>query len=96
MNIKSILILIFVCYFLVLLQTTFLVPNLILILVILWNFIEKSKNYFGIYSALISGFFLDIFSSRPIGFYILILLVSAIFIKFFIKKYVRIPAIERA
>lgn len=101
--IKKILISIVVFYFLVLLQTSFLVhfnilgvvPNLALILAAFWNFFEKTKNYFGLYNAFLAGFFLDIFSQRPFGFYILILLTLAIFLKFFIRKYVQVPFIEK-
>lgn len=101
---KKILILSIAFYCLILLQTSFLVhfsifgiiPNFVLIVVILWNFFEQPKSDLGIYSALIGGFFIDVFSSRPIGFYILILVILAIFIKFILKKHVRIPIIERA
>ena len=101
---KKILISIIVFYFLVLIQTSFLVhfnilgivPNLVLISVVLWNLFEKSKNYSGLYAALIGGFFLDIFSSRFIGFYVLILFTLAIFIKLIFKRYVRIPFIEKS
>ncbi len=100
---KKILISIIVFYFLVLIQTSFLVhfnilgivPNLVLISVVLWNLFEKSKNYFGLYIALIGGFFLDIFSNRLIGFYILILFALAIFLKLVFKRYVRIPFTEK-
>ncbi len=96
--VKKILISIIVFYFLVLIQTSFLVhftvfdavPNLVLISVIIWNFLEKRKNYFGVINGLIGGFFLDIFSGRFIGFYILILAGLAIFIKLIFKRYVRI------
>jgi len=101
--IKKILISIIIFYFFVLLQTSFLVhfsiwgiiPNFILILVIFWNFFENSKKFLGLHNALIGGFFLDIFSNRIIGFYILILLAVAVFIKLVIKKHVRIPFIEK-
>ncbi len=100
---KKILISIIVFYFLVLLQTSFLVhftvfgavPNIVLILVIAWNVLEKKRNYFGIANALIAGFFLDIFSNHFIGFYILILVGSAIFIKLIFKRYVRIPFVDK-
>jgi len=83
---------------LVLIQTSFLVhftifnavPNLVLISVIIWNFLEKRRNYFGVINGLIGGFFLDIFSGRLIGFYVLILAGLAIFIKLIFKRYVRI------
>ena len=101
--IKKILISIIVFYFLVLIQTSFLVhftvfdavPNIVLILVVVWNILEKRKNYLGIINALIGGFFLDIFSNRFIGFYVLILVGLAIFIKLIFKRYVRIPFIDK-
>lgn len=100
---KKILILVILFYLLVLFQTSFLVhftiwgrvPNLILVLVIFWNLFEKSKNYFGLYPALIGGLFSDIFSSSFIGFNILILLAIAIFIKLIIKRHARIPLVEK-
>lgn len=98
---KEILILALFLYILALLQTSFLihfniagiVPNLILITVIILNFFEDSRKNSGIISAFLGGFFLDIFSNRPMGFYILILIALAIFIKFILKRYVR-PAIR--
>lgn len=105
--IKRILILILFFYFLVLLQTSFLVHfnlflgwrigfSLVLISVILINLFEKLENYSGLLSAFLGGFFLDIFSENFIGLYILILLLLAIFIKFILKRYVRIPILKRA
>lgn len=88
---KKLLILIPVFYFLTLLQGSFLPFNLILILVILINLFEKQENYLGISSTLPAGFFLDIYSQKPIGYYILILLITAVFIKIVLKKYIHIP-----
>ena len=103
MNFKKILVLIILCYFLTLLQTSFLVHfniwgmvlNFVLLLIIIWNFFEKEQGLTGLFCALIGGLFLDIFSSRFIGFNVLILLGVAIFIKLIIKRHVRIPLIER-
>lgn len=101
---KSYLILIIVFFFiLALIQSTFLAYlgfygslfNLILISVILINFFENPKNYSGVVSAIFGGFFLDIFSSRPFGFWILISFLLSLFIKFIIRKRVRIPFITR-
>ena len=100
---KKILISIIVFYFLVLVQTSFLVhftifdvvPNIVLILVVVWNILEKRKNHLGVINALMGGFFLDIFSNRFIGFYVLILVGLAIFIKLIFKRYVRIPFIDK-
>lgn len=100
---KKIFISLILFYFLALLQTSFLVhfnilgivPNYILVSVILWNLFERAKDSAGLFNGLIGGFFLDIFSNRFMGFYILILGAVAIFIKLVFKKYVRIPFIER-
>lgn len=100
---KKLLFFIAFLYFLALLQTSFLVhfpiagiiPNLILILVIIWNFLEKPTNYFGFLLAFLGGLFSDIFSSRPIGFNILILIGLVILIKLIFRKYVRNPLAER-
>lgn len=100
--IKKLLILIVILYLLTLLQTGFLahflvwgrVLNLVLILIILWNFFENPKNYLGLYTAAIGGFFLDIFSSHFIGYNILILLGISILIKLIFRRYVKIPFLE--
>lgn len=100
---KKLLISIIILYFLTLVQTSFLVhfiiwgmvPNLILLLVIVWNIFEKTENKIGLYNGIIGGFFLDIFSNCFIGFNILILLVIVLFIKFIFRRYVRIPFLEK-
>jgi rod shape-determining protein MreD len=63
--------------------------NLVLISVILINLFEKTKNYSGILSAFLAGFFVDIFSESFIGFHILIFLLFSLFIKHFLKRYVQ-------
>lgn len=96
---KKYLVLILFLYFLTLFQTSFLIhfnisgiiPNLILISVILINFFESPSKNSGIFSAFIGGFFLDIFSENFFGFWTLILIIITLFIKFILKKYVRIP-----
>lgn len=96
---KKTLILIIFFYLLTLFQASFLiyfrifgvVPNFIFIAVILINFFAPYRSWWGVSAAFIGGFFLDIFSSRFIGFNILILVGLSIFIKFILKKYVRIP-----
>lgn len=108
---KKILILIPFLYILTLFQTSFLThfniflegffgwtPNLILITVILITVFENPDPHtnFGVGAAFIGGFFLDIFSENFIGLYILILVTLAFFIKFILRKYVRIPIIRRA
>ena len=101
--IKKLLILTVILYFLVILQTSFLVHfnvagltlNVVLYIIIIWNVLEDPKKCFGIYLSLIAGFFLDMFSVHFIGFNILILLIYSIFIKYIFKKYVRIPFFEK-
>jgi len=97
---RNIIILILACYFLVLLQTSFMVYlnisgivlNLTLIFVALINLFEKQEKNLGLASAFIGGFFLDIFSNGFFGFYISISLIIYFFFKFILRKYVRIPA----
>lgn len=86
-------------YFLTLFQSGFLAhfrlfgvfPNLILILVVVVNLWEEPKNRFGVFVAFFGGLLVDVFSSRPIGFNVLIFLAAVLFIKVILKNYVRIP-----
>lgn len=97
--IKKAIILILFFYLLALLQTSFLVhfrifgfiPNLILIFVIFYSLLESPKKHSGILAGFVGGFFMDIFSSGFIGFYVLILLAVSIFIKLVLRKYVWSP-----
>jgi len=99
---KKILLTVLLFYILTLIQTSFLVhfpilgviPNSILIVVLLINLLEDPKGNLGVVSALSGGFFLDVFSQKPIGFYILILVFLAFSIKFIIKRHIRIPTIK--
>lgn len=88
-------------YLLILLQTSFLFNasvlgitlNLPLLLVVAINFFEKQKEKIGIFSAIICGFLFDFFSNgfwgiNFLGFYVVLLLFLAVFIKFFIKRYI--------
>jgi len=101
---KKILLLILLSYILVLFQASFLVHfqiagmvvNLVFISVLLWNFFEKKESVLGLVHAFFGGLFLDIFSQRLIGFHVIILVAAALFLKFILKRYVRIPFLERA
>lgn len=106
---KNLLLLTLFFYILALFQISFfvhfgifkIIPNLIFIFIIIINLFEKPQNFFGFFSAFIGGFFLDVFSEGFVGidffgFYILISMAIAIFIKFVLKKYVRIPFIQRS
>ena len=101
---RRILILIGIFYFLALFEISFLihfkilnkVPSLILILILLLNSLENPNRDSGLFVAFFGGLFWDIFSTRPIGFHILILITLAIFIKLFLKKYVRFQIFKRA
>jgi len=73
-----------------------MVPNVFLLFIIIWNVIEKPENSLGLYNAILAGFFSDIFSTRFIGFNVLIFLAIAIILKFLFKRYVRIPFIKEA
>jgi rod shape-determining protein MreD len=93
--VRKVLILILFFYILALFQTSFLVHfrviNFILILVIFINLFERAEENFGLFSALIGGFFLDIFSQRPLGFHILVLLLLVFLIKMVLKRYIQLP-----
>ena len=99
---KKFLVIVILFYFLVLFQTSFLIRfdffsgqlfhwlgNLAFIGVLLLNFFENPREKSGILAAAWAGFLLDIFSSQLIGFYILVLIGLAIFIKIIVKQYVR-------
>ncbi len=103
--VKKIIFFVLFFYILTLIQVSFLTHfslfgitlNLILIAIILINFFEKPEKKLGIISSFFGGFYLDIFSlnSEFFGFYTLISVALALFIKFFLKKHVRIPIIKR-
>lgn len=90
---KKIIISLLFFYVLALFQTSFLVHfsalNLILILIFFLNLFEKSEENFGLISALIGGFFLDVFSERTIGFHVLILFLLSLSIKLILRRYIR-------
>lgn len=101
MLLKTIL-LFFIFYFLVLLQGDFLVhfkifnavPNLILLFIVFFNLLEKSKSKLGFLAAFLGGFFLDVFSVSHnlfFGFYVLVSLLISVFIKLIFKRYVSFP-----
>jgi rod shape-determining protein MreD len=69
--------------------------NFSLLLAIIINLYENKKEKTGIILALTAGFFLDFYSKYFFGFYILTFVACAIFIKFFLKKYVRVPFREK-
>jgi len=92
---KKLLFFIFLFYFLILLQESFLLhfflymPNIVLVMTCLVSFIEERKDSFGIYLSLVGGLFLDIFSESFFGFYILTLLLTSFFIKIIFKNYIQ-------
>ena len=99
----KVILLVLIFYILAMIQASFLVHfqifgmvlNVSLLLVVLINIFENPQKYLGLWSALISGFFLDIFSTRLFGFWILIFFLAAIFVKLIFRKHVRIPFIAR-
>jgi len=103
---KKILFFVFFFYLLVLIQTSFLVkfsifgivPNLVLISVILFNVFTDPKQNSGVLAAFIAGFFLDVFSRGPFGFfgfYTLISMLLALFLKFILKNYVQVSFFKK-
>ena len=104
--IKKIIFFILIFYILTLIQASFLVhfkvlgiiPNFVLITVIFIN-IFNSSQWQKISSAVIGGFYLDIFSLSNMGgffgFWTLILLGFSLFLKIILKKYVRFPVARK-
>jgi len=95
---KNIFILIISLYIITLLQTSFLpyfslwyLLNLVLIFVFLINLFEDQEGRLGLLGAFFGGFFLDIFSQFFLGFWVIILLMMAVFIKLILRRYVRLP-----
>lgn len=91
--IKKIVIFLFFSYILILLEMSFFphflsfLPNLLFLTVILINFLEDQKEKSGFYFAFLAGILSDVFSQRFFGFYVLVYLFSAIFIKFILKTH---------
>lgn len=102
--IKRIIFFVLIFYILTLLQTSFLVhfnvfgivPNFVLIAVIFINLFGSSDRE-KVFSAVLGGFYLDVFSLRGefFGFYTLILLGLFLFLKIILEKYVRFPIIRK-
>jgi len=94
-----------VLYLLILFQANYLVHfgilgsilSFSLIISAFWNFFEKNKQIlsYGLFLSVFSGAIADIYSDYYIGFNILIFVLAALFIKFILRKYVRIPFSER-
>jgi len=103
---KKFLLLVLGLYFLTLLQTSFsvffdvhgMIPNLVFIAVIFLNLFTSPGFWWGEISAFVGGFYLDVFSFSITGFfglYTLILVSSALFIRFIFKRHVQIPVIKK-
>lgn len=104
--IKKTIFFIFFFYILILFQTSFLVhfslwgivPNLVLILAVLVNFLSSDKTLCIVVSA-IGGLYLDIFSFAGFfgffGTYTIALMLFSFLLKIILIQYVRIPAIKK-
>ncbi len=94
--IKTLLLAVFF-YFLAIFQMSylpFIAPfNLIVILVLLINFLEDPKERLGIFSAVIAGIIIDIYSAGYLGFMTLSLFFASIVLKYILSRYVRIPSL---
>ena len=104
--VKKIIFFIVIFYILALLQTSFLVhfgirgflPNFVLIAVVFINLFSSSVRDRAA-SALIGGFYLDVFSLGQtggfFGFYIAAMLALFISLKIISEKYVRLPVAKK-
>jgi uncharacterized membrane protein SirB2 len=66
--------------------------NFVIVTVAAIAIFEYRHRRFSWFSAVCGGFFLDIYSQRFFGFWILALVFLVMIIKFAVKKYVRIPS----
>jgi len=90
-------------YILALMESSFFIhfrildglPSFILISQILISLFEDPKENRAIFSAFVAGALGDIFSERPIGLSLLILVSLSFLIKKTLREYVRIPALTR-
>lgn len=53
---------------------------------------ERPRHKSSWAAAISGGFFLDVYSQKFFGFWIIILTATVLFVKFILKKYVRIPS----
>ena len=89
--------LIIIFYLLTLVQISFQIPFLVIIVILAISLIEEPKNRWGFVAAASGGLFLDIFSTSPLGFfgaYAVILVIISFFAKYILRKYIHIPKIH--
>ena len=100
---KKNLCIVFFLYFLALLQASFfvhmfpsgMVPNFVAVAVVGLSIFEHSKSNVGMFAALFGGLFLDMFSSRPFGFWVILLLAISFALKTMLEYYVRPPILKK-
>ncbi|MDO8633290.1 MAG: hypothetical protein Q8O97_02645 [bacterium] len=96
---KTTLVMSIVFAFLIMVQISFLahftvfgfVPHIILFLYILIHIFEKPTSGLGTVSALVAGILLDVYSSKPFGFYTALLSAGSLAITMIKTQYVRFP-----
>ena len=98
MRIKRFLTISIIFYILALFQSSFLVhfnlggfvPNLVLMAVIFLSFFEKPEDYSLVFGSALAGSFLDLFSDKFLGFWVLMLLFISIALKLIFEKYLNL------
>ena len=96
---KTALVLFIVFTFLIMAPISFLthftvfgfVPHVVLFLYILIHIFEKPTSGLGTVSALVAGILLDLYSSKPFGFYTALLSAGSLAITIIKSYYVRFP-----
>jgi len=96
---KNIILLFLILYFLLLFQTGFLnsfkfAPNFVLTTILITIIFEKRGKIFGLTSALLGGFLLDIFSGFNFGVSTLSLVLLYFCLKLLIKLFLKINILE--
>ncbi|MCH7605068.1 hypothetical protein IID24_03725 [Patescibacteria group bacterium] len=94
---------IIILYILTILQTSFFVHffphgavlNLVVLSIIVVSIFEKPDSHLGLVMALFGGFFLDMFSTKPIGFWALTLVAFVLLLQIVLKNYVQRPIFKK-
>ncbi len=97
---KKLFLLIIVAYFIALFESGFMAhfffPNLLFVYFLAVNVLESPERKEGLFLAGACGLLFDLFSSFPIGFYLVLFVFGAFLIKLILKRYVHFPSFIRS
>jgi cell shape-determining protein MreD len=88
-------------FVLAILETSFFVPLVVLsflpsLVLIAAVFIFFFSSFLtGLKTAYIAGFFLELFSEKPFGFWVILFFIVLLLFEYIVKRYVRLPFLQR-